>query len=81
MDVLVQQVLFFLMFVRLSFGSYSGAVSNSGVSSGGVSGCAVGSKAVFYKAIGSQRIYCFSIFSLVAARCERDSCESYEHEN
>lgn len=69
------------MLVRLSFGSYFFS-SSSAISSGAVSSYAVAfSYYVFYEAVGCQRIYSISIICLVTARSERDSCESYEHEN
>ena len=64
---------------RLSFGSY--AISSSAISSSAVSYEAVSSSAVSYEAISSEAVSTFSASSSVTARSERDSCESYEHEN
>ena len=63
---------------RLSFGSYA-------ISSSAVSNCAISSSTVAYEAISyaisSEAVSTFSASSSVTARSERDSCESYEHEN
>ena len=47
----------------------------------------VSSSRISYYRVSSYSINCYRVsyfsysFCLVTARCERDSCESYEHEN
>jgi len=70
------------MFVLLS-SSYS-AVSSSGSrvgSSGAVGYDAVGNRAINYSSSGVAVGSSSSFSSFVTARSERDSSESYEHEN
>ena len=61
-------------YVALSLGLYR--VSLYGVRSGAVS-----LSAVLVEAINLNAVVSSGSLSLVTARSERDSCESYEHEN
>lgn len=65
----------------LCFGSSS---SSSGISNSAVTGNRISSQRIFNNAVNSYAvgISTFSVcISVTAARSERDSCESYEHEN
>lgn len=63
----------------LSYGSFSS--SRVGSNSGAVSYSAVSSNAIYNSAIHSGRVNSLGVSGLVATRSERNSCESYEHEN
>ena len=68
-----------LLYLELSFGFSYSAVSSSRVCVSRVNSYRV-SSAINYYAI-SYRVSSSCVRSFVTARSERDSCESYEHEN